>query len=106
MLTKSILKIWLLSVLSEIHLNKLMGTDQSQHFKYVTVRNIIDPSMIHKLIEMNFSKLTDDSQIFRNDFDCIYYITSVKYHLKLLSAKFFGPYDFLEMNSKNIYYLL
>ena len=26
-------------------------------------------------------------------------ITSVKYHLKLLSAKFFAPYDFLQMNS-------
>ena len=42
---------------------------------------------VHKFIEVNFSKLTDNHQIIRNDF-VAWIITSVKYHLKLLSAKF------------------
>ena len=28
---------------------------------------------VHKFKEVNFSKLTDNKQIFRNDFDCIHY---------------------------------
>ena len=53
--------------------------------------------IVHKFIEVNFSKLTDNTQIFRNDFDCIHY------HLckisQIIGCKFFAQCDFLEMNS-------
>ena len=53
---------------------------------------------VHKLIEMNFSKLTDNKLIFSNDFDC------TQYHLceissQIIECKIFPPYDFLEINS-------
>ena len=40
----------------------------------------------YKFIEVNFSKLKDSNQIFRNEFVCIH--ASVKFQLKLLSVKF------------------
>ena len=48
--------------------------------------------MLHRFIEVNFSKLTDSNQIFRNDFVCLYkfIITSVKFQFKLISAFFFS----------------
>ena len=46
---------------------------------------------VYKFIEVIFSKLTDNNQILRNDFDFTFIITSVKYHLKLLSVKFMLP---------------
>ena len=53
---------------------------------------------VHKFIEVNFSKLTDD-QIFRND--CIHY------HLcnisQIIECKIFAPYDRLEMDSVTSY---
>ena len=53
---------------------------------------------VHKLIEVNFSKLKVNNQMFRNDFECI------RYHL----CKIFAPYDFLEMNMSitTWYYLM
>ena len=68
MLTKSIVKIWLLSVNFEKFTSINLWTDQSQHFKRSTV---IGPS-VHKFIEVNFSKLTDSNQIFRIDFVSIH----------------------------------
>ena len=50
---------------------------------------------VHKFIEVNFSKLTGNNQIFRNYFDYIHY------HLCKISQiefKFFTTYDFHEMN--------
>ena len=43
--------------------------------------------LIHKFLEVNFSKLTDSNQIFRNDF-VAFIITYAKFHHKLLSALF------------------
>ena len=56
---------------------------------------------VHKFIEMNFVKLTDNNQIFINEFDCIHY------HLceissQIIEYKTFAPCDFLEMNSVTI----
>ena len=44
----------------------------------------------HKFIEVDFSKLTDSNQ-FSGMTLIAFIITSVKYHLKLLSAKFLLP---------------
>ena len=56
---------------------------------------------VHKFIEVNISKLTDNNQILRNDFDCIHY------HLykisQIIKCKMFAPSDFLEMNSITTY---
>ena len=46
--------------------------------------------MLHRLIEVNFSKLTDSNQIFRND-SVAFIITSVNFQFKLTSAKIFLP---------------
>ena len=53
---------------------------------------------VHWFIEVNFSKLTDKKQIFRNDFDCIHYHLC-KISSQIIECKIFAPYDFLEMNS-------
>ena len=45
----------------------------------------------HNFIQVNFSKLTDSNQIFRNNIVCIHYITSVKYQFNLFTAKFLPP---------------
>ena len=45
---------------------------------------------VHKFIEVNFLKLADNNQIFWNDL-ITFFITSGKYHLKLLIAKFLLP---------------
>ena len=52
----------------------------------------------HKFIVVNFSKVTDSNQIFRNDF--IY----IHYHLceissQIIDCKIYALYDLLEMNS-------
>ena len=58
-----------------------------------------------KFIDMNFLKLTDNNQIFRNDFDCILYrLCTISY--KITECKIFAPYDFLEMNSITTYSML
>ena len=63
MLTKSILKIWwLLSVNFEKFTSINLWT--SRNFKRWTV---------YEFIKVNFSKLTNNNQIFRNDFDYIHY---------------------------------
>ena len=49
-------------------------------------------------MEANFSKLTDNNQIFRNDFDCIHY-QLCKISSEIFECKIIAPYDFLEMNS-------
>ena len=69
MLTKSILKIWLLSVNFE-------------------------------KFEVNFSKLTDNNQIFKNGSDCINY-QFCKIQSQYNECEIFAPYDFLEINSIN-----
>ena len=56
----------------------------------------------HKFIGVNFSKLTDNNQIFRNDFDCIHYHIC-KISSKIIECKTFAPYYFLEMNSITTY---
>ena len=48
---------------------------------------LLDGKLIGRFIEANFSKLTHNNQLFRNDFLCIS-ITSVKFQLELLRAKF------------------
>ena len=53
---------------------------------------------LHKVIGVNFSKLTDNNQIFRNDFVCIHYHLC-KISSQIIECKIFAPYDFLEMNS-------
>ena len=49
---------------------------------------------VHKFIEVNFSKLTDNSQIFRNDFDCIHYHLC-KISSQIIECKISALYDFL-----------
>ena len=53
---------------------------------------------VHKFIDVNFSKITDNQQILRNDFDCIHY-QLCKISSKIIDCKDFAPYDFHEMNS-------
>ena len=46
--------------------------------------------LLHRFIEVNFSKLTDSNQIFRND--CLPLLSSAnKFQLKLMRANFFLP---------------
>ena len=45
--------------------------------------------LLHKLIEVIFSKLTDSNKIFKNN--SAFIIISVKFQLKLTSAKIFIP---------------
>ena len=45
---------------------------------------------VHKFIEVNFSKLTDNNKIFRNDFDCIHYHLC-KISSKIIECKMFAP---------------
>ena len=57
---------------------------------------------VHKFIEVNFLKLTDNNQIFRNDLNCFHY------HLctissQIIECQIFSPYDFLKMNSITAY---
>ena len=92
MLTKSILKIWLLSINFKKFNSINLWMDQSEHFMHWT--DWFD----HKFIDVNFSKFTDANQIFRNDFDCIHY------HLctissRIIECKDFAPYNFLEIDS-------
>ena len=79
---KSILKIWLQSVNWEIHFYKRMDGP------ITALQTLECDRSVHKFIEVNFSNLTESNQIFNNDF-VAFIITSVKYHLKLLSANFF-----------------
>ena len=53
---------------------------------------------VHKFIKVNFSKLKDNNQIFRNDFDCISYHLC-KISSQIIESTISAPYDFLEMNS-------
>ena len=53
---------------------------------------------IHKFVEANFSKLTDNNHIFRNDFDSIHY-DLCKISSPIIECKILAPYDFLEINS-------
>ena len=87
MLTKSILKIWLLSVNFEKFTSICLWM--------ATALQTFDSPSVHKFIEVNFSKLTDNNQIFRNDFDCIHYHLS-KISSQIIECKIFAPYDFLE----------
>ena len=64
----------------------------AQHFKCCTV---------HRFIEMYFSKLTNNNQIFRNDFDCIHHHLC-KISCQIIECKIFDPYDFLQMNWKTL----
>ena len=55
-------------------------------------------------LDVNFSKLMDSNQILRIDFVCIHY------HLwemscQIIGCKIFAPYDFLEMNSLQLWYI-
>ena len=94
MLTKSILKIWLLLVNFEKFTSINLWTDQSQ-------RSNLDCDLsVHKFIEINFSKLTDDNQIFRNDFHCIHYHL-YKISSQIIECKIFAPNDFLEITVYN-----
>ena len=98
MLTKSILKIWLLSVNFEIHLHKLMEGA-------ITALQSLDGDWsVQKFIGVNFAKLTDNNQIFWNDFDCIHH-HFCKLSSEIIECKIFAPYDFLEMNSISTYTL-
>ena len=51
--------------------------------------------LLHRFIDVNFSKLMDSNQIFRNNFISLYFIL-VKFQFKLISAIFFSLYDFLQ----------
>ena len=51
---------------------------------------------VHKFTELNFSELTDNNQIFRNDFDWIHYHLC-KISSQIIECKFFAPCDFLEI---------
>ena len=94
MITKSVLKIWLLSVNFEKFTSINLWTDQSQ-----TALQTLDRYWsVHKFTEVNFSMLTDNNQIFKNDFDCIHYHLS-KISSQIIECKIFAPYDFLHLNS-------
>ena len=49
---------------------------------------------VDKFIEVNFSKLTDNDQIFRNDFDCIRHFCKISSQIN--ECKILAPYDFLK----------
>ena len=98
MLTKPILKIWLLSVNFEKFTSIYLWTDQSQHFKPSTV---IGSPYVYR---GEFIEVNGQQPNFRNDFVCIHY------HLceissQIIECKIFAPYDFLEMNSITTYLL-
>ena len=80
MLTKLFLKIWLLSVSFEKLTSRNLWGNQSQHFKRSTV---IGPPP-HQFIEVNFSKLMDSNQIFRNNF------VSIHCHLGEIACQVIG----------------
>ena len=100
MLTKSILKIWLLSVnFKEIRLYIFTEftlfiylTNHSQAFE------VLCDWSSHKFIEVNFSSITDSNQIFRNDFVCNHY-DLFKMSSQIIECKIFATYDFFDMNS-------
>ena len=46
--------------------------------------------LLHSFIEVNFSKLADSNQIFRNDFVCLYYHLS-KISIQINQCKHFSP---------------
>ena len=58
---------------------------------------------LHRFPEVNFLKLTDNNQIFRNDFTCIDY-NLCKISSQIIECKIFDPYDFLEMNGLLLFY--
>ena len=68
MLTKSILKVWLLSVnFEKNHRYKLSDGP-------ITALQTLDCDWsVNKFIEVNLLKLTGNNQIFSNDFDCTHY---------------------------------
>ena len=78
------LKIWLLSVNENLtSINKDRDQSESSVWRAVIGRTLF-------FIEVNFSKLTDSNQIFRNDFVCIHY------HLCKISTKFIECIIFLK----------
>ena len=82
MQTKSILKIWSLSV-------------NFEKFAFITYGGPITFERlkccdwsVHKFLEMKFSKLTDSNQIFRIDFVCIHYHLC-EISCQIIECKFF-----------------
>ena len=51
--------------------------------------------LLHRFIEVNFSKLTDSNKIFRNDFVCLHYHLC-KFSTQINDSKIFAPYDCLQ----------
>ena len=49
--------------------------------------------LLHSFIEVNFSKLPDSNQIFRNDFVCLYYHL-FKISAQIIECVIFAPYEF------------
>ena len=45
----------------------------------------------HRVIEVNFSKLTNNNRIFRNDFNCIHYHLCKIY--QIIECTIFAPYE-------------
>ena len=87
MQSKSFLKIWLLSVKFDKFTYKLMDGP-------ITVERLkcCDWS-VHKLIEVNFSKLTDSNQFFTIDF------VSIHYHLCEISCQIIEFNFFLSLGT-------
>ena len=52
--------------------------------------------LLHRYVEVNFSKLMDSNQIFRNDFGCLYY-HQCNISSQINDCKIFSPHDFLEL---------
>ena len=90
--TKSLLKIWLLSVNFEKFTSINLWSNQSQSGVWKG-----------KLVEVNFSKLMDRNQIFWNDFVCLYY-HFCKISTQINECNFFYPYDFLQWTLYNPIY--
>ena len=61
----------------------------------VPLRGCTGLHLILYFIEMNFSKLTHNNQIFRNDFVCIHYHLC-KISPQTIECKIFAPDDFLD----------
>ena len=93
MQTKTIIKIWLLSV----NFEKL--TSISLWGGKITALQTLDCDWsVHKFIEVNISELTDSNQILRNYFVCIHYhICEIS--SQITECKISASYDIIEINS-------
>ena len=90
--------IWLAVTSSNAVFLRRIAESSQPNMSQTALQTIGCDRSVHKFIEVDFSKLTDNDQIFRNDFDYIHYHLC-KISFQIIEFKIFASYDFHQINS-------